>query len=192
MIIGYARCSTVDQNLDWQVDELNRQGCERIYQEKMSGTKADRPELQKMLDALKEGDIVVICELTRLGRSVKDLFAIVEKIDQAGANIRSLKEPWLDTSTPQGRLLFTMFAGISQFERDLTHQRTMEGLKAARARGHMGGRPRKNKKALKQALTLYDSKKYTVKEITAATGVSRTTLYEYINERKAVEPADKS
>lgn len=185
MIIGYARCSTIDQNLDWQVDELNRQGCERIYQEKMSGTKADRPELQKMLDALRECDIVVICELTRLGRSVKDLFAIVEKIDQAGANIRSLKEPWLDTSTPQGRLLFTMFAGISQFERDLTHQRTMEGLKAARARGHMGGRPRKNEKALKQALTLYDSKEYTVKEITAATGVSRTTLYEYINDRKA-------
>ena len=190
MTIGYARCSTIDQNLDWQIDELTRQGCERIYQEKMSGAKADRPELQRMLDALREGDVVIICELTRLGRSVKDLFAIVEKIDQAGANIKSLKEPWLDTATPQGRLLFTMFAGISQFERDLTHQRTMEGLKAARARGHMGGRPRKDEKALKEALTLYDSKAYTVKEITAATGVSRTTLYQYVKERNAITPGE--
>ena len=190
MTIGYARCSTIDQNLDWQIDELTRQGCERIYQEKMSGAKADRPELQRMLDALREGDVVIICELTRLGRSVKDLFAIVEKIDQAGANIKSLKEPWLDTATPQGRLLFTMFAGISQFERDLTHQRTMEGVKAARARGHMGGRPRKDEKALKEALTLYDSKAYTVKEITAATGVSRTTLYQYVKERNAITPGE--
>ena len=185
MTIGYARCSTAEQNLDWQNDELHRQGCERIFQEKVSGTKADRPQLQRMLDSLRKGDVVVVCELTRLGRSVKDLFAIVEKIDNAGANIRSLREPWLDTTSPQGRLLFTMFAGISQFERELTHQRTMEGLKAARARGHMGGRPRKDEKALKEALLLYDSKEYTVKEITAATGVSRTTLYEYINERKS-------
>ena len=108
MVIGYARCSTADQNLDWQLDALSREGCERIYQEKISGTKKDRPELGKMLDTLRSGDTVVICELTRLSRSTKDLFELVERISSAGANIKSLKEAWLDTTTPQGKLLFTI------------------------------------------------------------------------------------
>ena len=131
MKIGYGRCSTLDQNLDWQVDKLKNEGCERIYTEKISGAKADRPELNRMLDALREGDTVVVCELTRLSRSTKDLFDIVEKVHGVGANIKSLSEPWLDTTTPQGKLLFTIFAGVSQFERDLTKERTMAGLEAA-------------------------------------------------------------
>lgn len=185
MKIGYARCSTEDQNLDRQRDALTAEGCERIYEEKMSGSRIDRPELGRLLDALREGDTVVVCELTRLSRSVRDLFGLVERIHGVGADIKSLKEPWLDTTTPQGRLLFTMFAGISQFERELTHQRTMEGLEAARARGRMGGRPRKAEEAVEQALTLYDSKKHSVKDICKMTGISRTTLYAYINERKS-------
>lgn len=119
-----------------------------------------------------------------MSRSVKDLFDLVEQIEKAGANIRSLKEPWLDTTTPQGRLLFTIFSGVSQFERDLIHERTMEGLASARARGRMGGRPPKDKKLIEQALTLYDSRNYPVSEITSTTGVSRRTLYKYINRRK--------
>lgn len=184
MVLGYARCSTDDQNLDWQIDALNAQGCECIFQEKFTGTRKDRPELLRMMDMLRQGDTIIICELTRLSRSVKDLFDLVEQIEKAGANIRSLKEPWLDTTTPQGRLLFTIFSGVSQFERDLIHERTMEGLASARARGRMGGRPPKDKKLIEQALTLYDSRNYPVSEITSTTGVSRRTLYKYINRRK--------
>lgn len=184
MILGYARCSTEEQNLDWQTDALEAYGCERIFQEKFTGIRKDRPELMRMMDMLRQGDTIIICELTRLSRSVKDLFDLVEQIEKAGANIKSLKEPWLDTTTPQGRLLFTIFSGVSQFERDLIHERTMEGLASARARGRMGGRPPKDRKLIEQALTLYDSRNYPVSEITRTTGVSRRTLYKYINIRK--------
>ena len=184
MKLGYARCSTLDQNLDWQIDALTKEGCDRIFQEKFTGTRKDRPELLRMMDMLREGDTVIICELTRLSRSVKDLFDLVEQVEKAGANIKSLKEPWLDTTTPQGRLLFTIFSGVSQFERELIRERTMEGLASARARGRMGGRPGKDKKIIDQALTLYDSKAYSVEEISTTTGISRATLYKYVNLRK--------
>ena len=184
MKLGYARCSTLDQNLDWQIDALTKEGCDRIFQEKFTGTRKDRPELLRMMDMLREGDTVIICELTRLSRSVKDLFDLVEQVEKAGANIKSLKEPWLDTTTPQGRLLFTIFSGVSQFERELIRERTMEGLASARASGRMGGRPGKDKKIVEQALTLYDSKAYSVDEISKTTGISRATLYKYVNLRK--------
>ena len=184
MKLGYARCSTLDQNLDWQIDALMKAGCDRIFQQKFTGTRKDRPELLRMMDMLREGDTVIICELTRLSRSVKDLFDLVEQVEKAGANIKSLKEPWLDTTTPQGRLLFTIFSGVSQFERELIRERTMEGLASARARGRMGGRPGKDKKIVEQALTLYDSKAYSVDEISKTTGISRATLYKYVKLRK--------
>lgn len=184
MIIGYARCSTVEQNLDWQVDALKKEGCERIYQEKFTGTKIERPELTKMLDALREGDTVIVCELTRLSRSTKDLFELVDRINSIGANIKSLKESWLDTTTPHGKLLFTIFAGVSQFERDLTYERTMEGLAAARARGRLGGRPRTNLKMIEQALAMYDAKNIPIPDILKTTGISRATLYSYLRKRK--------
>ena len=184
MKIGYARVSTQDQNLDRQLDQLRREGCERIYEEKVSGAKSDRPELMRMLDALREGDVVVVAELSRLSRSVRDLFDIVGRIDRVGAQIRSLKEPWLDTTTPHGRLLFTFFSGISEFERDLIRQRTLEGMAAARARGHKGGHPVLDPKIVDLALKMYDSKACTVSEITKATGVSRSALYRYAKERK--------
>ena len=187
MKFGYARCSTLDQNLDWQIDALMKEGCDRIFQEKFTGTRKDRPELLRMLDMLREGDTVIICELTRLSRSVKDLFDLVERVEKAGANIKSLKEPWLDTTTPQGRLLFTIFSGVSQFERELIRERTMEGLASARARGRRGGRPGKDPKVAEQALTLYDSRAYSVDEISKTTGISRATLYKYINLRKEAQ-----
>ena len=187
MKLGYARCSTLDQNLDWQIDALMKEGCDRIFQEKFTGTRKDRPELLRMMDMLREGDTVIICELTRLSRSVKDLFDLVEQVEKAGANIKSLKEPWLDTTTPQGRLLFTIFSGVSQFERELIRERTMEGLASARARGRMGGRPGKDPKVVEQALTLYDSKAYSVDEISKTTGLSRGTIYKYIRLRKEAQ-----
>ena len=126
MIFGYARVSKNDQNLDRQLDQLKQAGCNRIYQEKMTGTKKERPELTRMMDSLREGDTIIVCELTRLSRSVKDLFELVERINEIGADIKSLKEPWLDTTTPHGRLLFSVFSGVSQFERDIIRERTHE------------------------------------------------------------------
>ena len=148
MKIGYARVSTEEQNLDRQLDSLKEAGCEKIFQEKITGTKKERPELDKLMEQLRRGDLIIISDLTRLSRSVKDLFSLVDQIEKKGANIKSLKESWMDTSTPQGKLMFTIFAGISQFERDLISQRTLEGLAAARARGRNGGRPKKDEKAI--------------------------------------------
>ena len=182
MKIGYARVSTQDQNLDRQLDQLKNEGCERIYQEKITGTKKERPELRRLLDALRPGDTVIVSELTRLSRSTKDLFSLADQIEKAGANIKSLHEAWLDTTTPQGKLMFTFIAGISQFERDLISQRTKEGLEAARARGRNGGRPFKNPKAVNTALKMYESKQHSISEITAATGISKSTLYRYIGQ----------
>ncbi|MCE5222278.1 MAG: recombinase family protein [Clostridium sp.] len=184
MKIGYARVSTEEQNLDRQIDILKQIGCDRIYEEKVSGIKKERPELNKMLDQIRTGDVIIISDLTRLSRSVKDLFSIVEQIEGKGANIKSLKESWVDTTTAQGKLMFTIFAGISQFERDLISQRTIEGLNAARARGKKGGRPKVNDKDIKLAIKMYTSKSYSISEIMKATGVSKTTLYRYINNNK--------
>ena len=184
MKIGYARVSTEEQNLDRQIDILKQIGCDRIYEEKVSGIKKERPELNKMLDQIRTGDVIIISDLTRLSRSVKDLFSIVEQIEGKGANIKSIKESWVDTTTAQGKLMFTIFAGISQFERDLISQRTIEGLNAARARGKQGGRPKINDKDIKLAIKMYNSKNYSISEITKATGVSKTTLYRYINNNK--------
>ena len=185
MIIGYARVSTQDQQTLRQIDQLKEFGCERIYEEKASGTKRERVELIRMMDALREGDVVIITELSRLSRSVKDLFEIVDRIHNIGADIKSLKESWIDTTTPQGKLLFTIFAGISQFERDLIRQRTIEGLQAARARGRNGGRPPKDESKIKLALNMYGSKVCSISQILEATGISKTTLYRYIRQQEA-------
>jgi DNA invertase Pin-like site-specific DNA recombinase len=131
MKIGYARVSTQDQSLDRQIDSLKAVNCQKIYQEKIT----DRPELDKLLENLRPGDIIIKSELTRLSWSTKDLFLLVEAIYNKGADIKSLKELWLDTTTPTGKLMFTIMAGISQFERDLINQRTKEGLESARVRG---------------------------------------------------------
>ena len=184
MKIGYARVSTEEQNLDRQIDILKQIGCDRIYEEKVSGIKKERPELNKMLDQIRTGDVIIISDLTRLSRSVKDLFSIVEQIEGKGANIKSIKESWVDTTTAQGKLMFTIFAGISQFEIDLISQRTIEGLNAARARGKKGGRPKVNDKDIKLAIKMYNSKNYSTSEIMKATDVSKTTLYRYINNNK--------
>lgn len=181
--IGYARVSTQEQNLDRQIDQLKGIGCNKIYQEKITGTKKERPELDKMLGELRKGDTIIISELTRLSRSTKDLFKLVEHIEGKGANIKSLKESWLDTTTPTGKLMFTIIAGISQFERDLISQRTLEGLASARARGRNGGRPVKNKKDIDTAIKMYNSKLHSVSEIEKTTGVSKATLYRYIKKQ---------
>lgn len=184
MTIGYTRVSTSGQNLDMQTDLLTQAGCVRIYSEKISSVKKERPQLDRMMDSLRAGDTVIITELTRLGRSVKELLSIIERIHEAGAAIRSLRETWLDTTTPQGSLLLTIFAGLSQFERDLTRQRTRQGLEVARARGRKGGRPKSDSDKVSTALKMYDSRLHTIDEITKVTGISRATLYRAIRDRK--------
>jgi DNA invertase Pin-like site-specific DNA recombinase len=120
---------------------------------------------------------VIITELTRLGRSVKELLSIIERIHEIGASIKSMRETWLYATTPQGNLLLTIFAGLSQFERELIRQRTRQGLDAARARGRQGGRPKTDTAKIITALKMYNSRLHTIAEITKATGISRATLY---------------
>lgn len=175
-IFGYARVSTEQQNLDRQLDALQKYGCDLIYNEKMTGTKRDRPELKKMLDRMTEGDTVAIESLSRLGRSTKDLIELTEQFQSKGIHLISLKES-IDTSTSTGKLLFTLMSAIAQFERDVIADRTREGLRAARARGRTGGRPRTNSDAVKKAVKLYHTRQYSIKEIEELTGVKKSTLY---------------
>ena len=175
-IFGYARVSTEQQNLDRQLDALRKYGCGVIYDEKMTGTKRDRPELAKMLDRMTEGDTVVIESLSRLGRSTKDLIELTELFQSKGVHLVSLKES-IDTSTSTGKLLFTLMSAIAQFERDVIADRTREGLKSARARGRTGGRPRTDADAVRKAIKLYNTRQYSIREIEELTGVKKSTLY---------------
>ena len=163
-IFGYARVSTEQQNLDRQIDMLQQYGVDLIFNEKMTGTKRERPELNKLLERMTEGDTVVIESLSRLGRSTKDLIELVELFEKRGVHLVSLKES-IDTSTPAGKLLFTLMSAIAQFERDVIADRTKEGLKAARARGRLGGRPPTNIKQLEKAAKLYQAGSHTLREI---------------------------
>ena len=140
MIIGYARVSTDTQKLEPQTDALEAAGAERIFADKITGTKRVRPQLELMIDQLREGDVVVVTKYDRLARSLKDLLDIVDAIATRGAGFRSLAED-IDTTTFAGRLVFHVFASIAQFERERISERTKEGLDAARKRGRVGGRP---------------------------------------------------
>jgi DNA invertase Pin-like site-specific DNA recombinase len=139
-IIGYARVSTQDQDYSGQIDALKAAGAETTYREKVSGARADRPQLAKLMASLKEGDVVVVTKLDRLGRSTRELLDLIERISKAGAAFRSLGDPLFDTTSSQGRLLSTLLAAIAEFERDLIRERTGEGRKRAMARGVKFGR----------------------------------------------------
>jgi DNA invertase Pin-like site-specific DNA recombinase len=180
MIIGYARVSTEGQCLDRQIDQLKKYGIDELFTEKMTGTKANRPELDKVRLVARKGDTIVIESLSRLGRSTKDLLNLIGEFNDKGIKIVSLKEN-IDTTTATGKLITTLLSAICEFERDTIVNRTKEGLQAARARGRNGGRPKKDNKAVEKALKLYDSKAYSVKEIYEMTGVSQATLYRNIN-----------
>lgn len=175
-VFGYARVSTEAQNLDRQIDALKKYGVDVIYNEKMTGTKKERPELTKMLDRITKGDTVVIESLSRLGRSTKDLIELTEIFQSKGVHLVSLKEN-IDTNSPTGKLLFTLMSAIAQFERDLIAERTLEGLKSARARGRKGGRPKTNNETINKAVKLYKTGQYSIREITELTGIKKDTLY---------------
>ncbi len=184
-VFAYARTSTQDQNLDRQIDKLLEYGIHKsdIYMEKITGTKRDRPKLNQLLKDVEEGDKVVITELSRLGRSTRDLINISEQLKEKGVELHSLKES-IDTTTPQGNAMFGMFSVMAQFERDIISERTHEGLKSARARGRIGGRPKTSNKDIERALKLYDADDMSVNDICELIGISKPTLYKYINKRK--------
>ena len=141
MIIGYARVSTEDQNLDLQLDALKEAGCKKIFQDKISGVKEDRDGLLQVLDIVRPGDTLVVWKLDRLGRSLQHLISVVDDLKEKDIFFRSLKEN-LDTSSSTGKLIFHIFGALAEFERDIIRERTMAGLAAARARGRVGGRPK--------------------------------------------------
>lgn len=184
MLIGYARVSTDDQNLNLQEDALEQAGCEQIFKDQISGTKAERPGLQEILQYARAGDIIVVWRLDRLSRSLKELIEMVALLEKKGIGLKSLQES-IDTSSSSGKLIFHIFGALAEFERNLIRERTQAGLQAARARGKKGGRPKalnKDKQAL--AVKLYDEKKHTVNQICEMMGISKPTLYKYIEAAK--------
>ncbi len=180
MDVGYVRVSKREQNPELQRNELEAAGCGRIFEERISSRVEKRLQLEAALDYCREGDTLVVWRLDRLGRSIKELLALVESLQERGIGFRSLRES-LDTTTPGGKLVFHVFASIAEFERDVIRERTMAGLEAARARGRKGGRkPVMNEKKLALASRLMKDRETPIGEVSEAVGVSRATLYRYL------------
>jgi DNA invertase Pin-like site-specific DNA recombinase len=183
MRIGYARVSTEDQDLALQLDALNKAKCKKFYQEKITGRTKERPEFQKLLDNLRPKDVIIIWKLDRLGRSLKDLVQLVNEIQEKGAGLKSLHDN-IDTTTPQGKLTFHIFAALAEFEADMIRERTHAGLKAARARGRKGGRPKGLSSQAKDkamiAEKLYKEGKLSTTQICEHLSIARSTLYAYL------------
>lgn len=182
LLLGYARVSTDDQDLTNQRAELQAAGCTKLFSEKFTGTQRNRPELARLLDHLRPGDVVTVTRLDRLARSTRDLLDIAERIQAAGAGLRSLAEPWADTTTPAGRMVLTVFAGIAEFERTLIIDRTRSGREAAKRRGvKFGPRPTLTPAQIEHARELIEQEGRTVKEVAALLGVHRSTMYRVLN-----------
>lgn len=186
MLIGYARVSTDDQALALQRAALKQAGCRRIFEEKVSGATRARPQLARLLDQMREHDVVVVTRLDRLARSTRDLLEIAELLRDAGAGLRSLGEPWADTTSAAGRMVLTVFAGIAEFERALIQQRTSTGREAARKRGVRFGRPVKltaEQVALGQRLI---EEGRSAREVAKMFKVHAATLYRAIGTQAAI------
>ena len=174
--IGYSRISTADQTVDSQKDALLKAGVDSIYSDIYTGTKASRPELDRLKDQLRAGDTIVVTRLDRLGRSTKDLLNLVSDLQEKGVHLEVLEQS-INTSTPEGKLFFTLVASFAEFEREIMRARTIDGLKAARARGKVGGRKSVMTTAkISTAQQMYSEGKY-VSEIAEVLGVSRPTIY---------------
>jgi DNA invertase Pin-like site-specific DNA recombinase len=185
MDIGYARVSTHEQHLALQQDALTHAGCKKIIVDRVSGTVAERPGLATIKELLRPGDTLVVWRLDRLGRSIKDLITWVSWLEQEGIGLKSLHEV-IDTTSPSGKLTFHIFAALAEFERQLIQERTQAGLRAARARGRVGGRPKVLAAGKRQrAVQLYQEKQLTVKEICEMMGISKPTLYAYVRQSQS-------
>ena len=186
MKIGYARVSTKDQDLSLQLDALKKTDCKEIYQEQITASSKERPQLQNMLEQLREGDVVVVWKLDRLARSLKDLVGLVNEIQGKDAGLTSLHDH-IDTTKPHGKFTFHLFAALAEFERDIIRGRTNAGLAAARARGRKGGRSKGlSKKAQHTAIIaerLYQEGGLTIRAICEQLSISKMTLYNYLRYR---------
>lgn len=184
MKFGYARVSTRDQNLDLQLDALRKAGVgdTYIYKEQITGASRERPELKRLMEQIREGDVVIIWKLDRLGRSLTDLVQLVTEIQAKGADLLSLQDN-INTTTPTGKLNFHIFAAIAEFERDIIRERTKAGLESARARGRKGGRPKGLSKEAQvkaaAASSLYQQRK-SVADICNTLAISKKTFYKYL------------
>jgi DNA invertase Pin-like site-specific DNA recombinase len=188
-IIGYARVSTREQDLNLQVEKLKEYGCEKIFMEKQSGAKSDREELKKALEYLREGDKLVVYKIDRLARSTFDLHKIARELQNRGIGLVFLKEN-IDFTTPAGKLMFTMLGAIAEFERDLIRERTAEGRERAIKQGKHMGRKGQDEKQVRKALKLYHEREVnglSVKDISQMTGVPRSTIYAKLKELNASE-----
>ena len=184
-LYGYARVSTFDQDPALQLDALQAAGCARIFTDTVSGKLERRPQLDKLLEVVLPGDVIVVWRLDRLGRSLKHLVDFLAELGERGVQFRSLTEA-IDTTTASGKLLFNIMGSLAEFERALIVERTHAGLAAARARGRQGGRPRKVDDAKRDLIRkLYDSREHSVDAIARMVGVGRTTVY------RALDPADR-
>lgn len=182
MKIGYARISTLEQNLDLQIDALKKAGCEKIITDEISGSVADRPGLEKLKEILRKDDTLVVWRLDRLGRTLKNLIEWINQLDEQKIGFKSLQES-IDTTSSSGKLIFHIFGALSEFERNLIRERTRAGIEAARSRGRQGGRPKKlNKDKRQLAIDLYKGKKHSLRQICEMTGISKPTLYKYVRE----------
>lgn len=180
--IGYARVSTKDQSLDYQIDTLEDYGCERIFSEKVSATKRKRKELDKCLDYLRKEDTLVVYKLDRLGRTTKQLIELAQWLESNGIELEII-EININTNDAMGKMFFMMMSAFAELEANLLSERTKKGLEAARARGRTGGRPRLPDHIRRMIKFLYDEQKLTGAEIAEQTGVSRTTVYRVIKEK---------
>lgn len=178
VLIGYACVSTQGQDLEQQRVTLRQHGCQRIYEETVSGARVDRLQLERLFDRLRAGDVVVVTRLDCLARSTTDLLHTAEKLKEIGAGLRSLAEPWVDTTSPDGRIILAIFAGIAGFERALIGERTSAGRAAAKARGvRFGPKPILTPEQVSHARRLIDEGKWSVAEAALLVGVHRSTLY---------------
>ena len=180
MLIGYARVSTQDQNLDLQNDALKKAGCEKIFEDKVSGAKIERKGLDEALEYVRSGDVLVVWKLDRLGRGLRDLIDKMQDLEKRGVGFKSLTEN-IDTTTAGGKLIFHIFGSLAEFERSLIKERTMAGLASARARGIKGGR--KNKLSAEQVELLkkmYADKTIPIKQIMDTFKISKSMLYKWV------------
>lgn len=183
--IGYGRISTSDQKVASQEDALKAAKVDKLFIDTFTGTKAARPQLDKMKEQLRSGDTLVITRLDRLGRSTKDLLNLVSELEDLGVNLEVIEQR-INTSTPDGKLFFTMIAAFAEFEREIMRARTMDGLAAARARGKIGGRkPKMTPAKVKTAVSMYE-KGLAITEISDAIGVSRPTIYRMLDKQQEV------
>ena len=199
-VLGYARVSTVEQNLERQIEALKAAGCEKIYSDKYTGATTERPELSQLFKDLKEGDTIIITDMTRISRSTQDLFKLVDRIRERGAFLKSIKDTWLDITSdnPYSEFLLTVMAGVSQLERDINKMRSREGIELAKKRGVYKGRVKtytERNPRLKHALDLYEeaisqNEPLTVKEVCAKTGITESTFYRNWKERKKTKTSE--